>query len=670
MNRSFLAQCCEAAELKILIHHYSIITDWLGCRGGVGMSEGFTPDETFQGESALGNVHVQDWRKPFKWVRAKELHKDAKLFSVIQADNIVQGELGDCWLLAAMAVFADFPGHIMNLFDDINLKESGRYVIRLWDIKGRGEWQDVEVDDLIPCDKYCKPLFAQLAGESGSMWALLLEKAFAKFVGTYEKLVGGSTGWAWQVLTGQPWMARWSRDPAQKWTRWEMCDIQKCFGKAEENLAAAAKWRSDGMRGGRWKGPVETSEDDQMFQALASYTQACFAISCSIGQGDRAEERRPDGLLAKHAYSVLQVLCAHGQRLVQVRNPWGSGGEWNRAWSDKSAEWEKHPQIAADLKVVDADDGRFWMPWDAFAEIFGGHIMVCPVTLPCPMNSQILADKDSGTRMRCPQCRQPYTRSWVLLASEESTTGDGTWKRLADGKSLCFLCLRATCRASEHLLKGLKIAGLHEQPKLTLAPPKGPRRMKECEHGAACYRRNPQHFHERFHPSLLPPAPACASGCGRSAASGYKTCCPKCTSSPPDLKVHIPSRHKGLAGLYKVVERPKGAEKGPPVWRQSDGRGWLWKGHVWMMGDQEEKVGGASGLIAEDVGDGMSARSPHLARGWQVAGEGGWAAAPDLKVEVDAKHVSSEHDAPCDERDAREQALREQADKVLEKWAR
>ena len=25
-----------------------------------------------------------------------------------------------------------------------------------------------------------------------------------------------------------------------------------------------------------------------------------------------------------------------------------------------------------------------------------------------------------------------------------------------------------------------------------------------------------------------------------------------------------------------------------------------WQGHVWMMGDQEEKVGGASGLIAED----------------------------------------------------------------------
>ena len=29
--------------------------------------------------------------------------------------------------------------------------------------------QDVEIDDLIPCDKYSKPLFAQLEGESASL---------------------------------------------------------------------------------------------------------------------------------------------------------------------------------------------------------------------------------------------------------------------------------------------------------------------------------------------------------------------------------------------------------------------------------------------------------------------------------------------------------------------
>ena len=29
---------------------------------------------------------------------------------------------------------------------------------------------------------------------------------------------------------------------------------------------------------------------------------------------------------------------------LQVRNPWGRGGEWNGAWSDDSPEWKKHPE--------------------------------------------------------------------------------------------------------------------------------------------------------------------------------------------------------------------------------------------------------------------------------------------------------------------------------------
>ena len=71
-----------------------------------------------------------------------------------------------------------------------------------------------------------------------------------------------------------------------------------------------------------------------------------------------------------------------------------------------------------------------------------------------------------------------------------------------------FLCMRATCRASEHYLRGLRIApgisGLHRQTKLAMAPPKGPRkekmevqksrdqrsRRKVCKYGASCYRSN------------------------------------------------------------------------------------------------------------------------------------------------------------------------------------
>eukprot|EP00930_Biecheleria_cincta_P057310 TRINITY_DN43278_c0_g1_i1.p1 TRINITY_DN43278_c0_g1~~TRINITY_DN43278_c0_g1_i1.p1 ORF type:complete len:623 (+),score=111.70 TRINITY_DN43278_c0_g1_i1:73-1941(+) len=614
-------------------------------------------DPDFGGDDALRGCDVQNWRRPFQWKRVSDLHKSATLFATIQADNISQGEIGDCWLLAAMAVLADFPGHIMNLFDQTSLSEEGRYTIKLHDIK-KG-WEDVVVDDLIPCDCQGTPLFAQLVGDSGSMWALLLEKAFAKFVGNYGMLVGGSTSWAWQVLTGQPWMGRWSRESSLQWTRFEVAGLKECF----TSDAAAAKWRSSGMRHGSWVGPAETLDDSDMFEALASYAQANYMVSCSIGEGDRAEERRPDGLLAKHAYSMLQVVEAHGHRLVQVRNPWGKGGEWNGAWADDSQKWEQHPDVCSDLVVSHEDDGRFWMPWEAFADVFGKNIIVCPVTLPCPSNSQIVASRGSGTarsassdKVRCPQCRQPYTRGWVMLVD------DGRWHRLSDGKSLCFLCLRATCRATA---PGLRLAGVHLQPKFSLAPPRGPRRLEICEYGAACYRRNPQHFHDRFHPSLLPPAPDCSSGCGRSSASGFKTCCQTCQSAPPDLEICVPGEYSKLSGTYAAVPG-RISRGGSAVWHQKEGRGWLWKGSVWMMASDEAKVGGTSGLIAQDDG---AVRSPHLVENWQVAGPSGWQPLLGMTCKIDAsKHAAANHDKLCDQRADREKDLSEQADNVLAKW--
>eukprot|EP00931_Biecheleriopsis_adriatica_P051101 TRINITY_DN29611_c0_g1_i1.p1 TRINITY_DN29611_c0_g1~~TRINITY_DN29611_c0_g1_i1.p1 ORF type:complete len:628 (+),score=124.45 TRINITY_DN29611_c0_g1_i1:44-1927(+) len=617
-------------------------------------------DTDFFGDPVIGNCKIQNWRRPFQWRRVGELHKKAKLFDIIQADNIRQGELGDCWLLAAVAVMADFPGHIMNLFDETALSEDGhalsedgRYTIKLHHIK-QG-WQDIVIDDLIPCDCQGKPLFAQLVGDSGCMWALLLEKAFAKFVGSYEKLVGGSARWAWQVLTGQPWMAHLSREHGT-WNRWDMAGIQECF----VDDAAAERWRTDGMRGGSWKGPAETLDDDGMFKALASYAQANYPVSCSIGEGDKAEEERPDGLLAKHAYSLLQVVSADGHRLVQVRNPWGKGGEWKGAWSDNSEEWRKHPHVRQDLCPTQVDDGRFWMPWEKFAEVFGGNLIVCPVTLPCPRNSSIVADERSRGS-RCPQCRQPYTRAWVMLVDEKEERGAGTWKRIADGQTLCFLCLRATCRASSMLVQDLRIAGVHMQPKLTLAPPKGPRRQEICKFGAACYRRNPKHFHENFHPSLLPPAPACQNGCGRSAATGFKSCCKQCSNAHPVLNIVVPGELHDLSGRYEVVEGKSAYFM--PVWRRKGGRGWLYKGHSWMMSFKEDGVGSTSGNIS---GKGSS-HLPHLVGTWQAASTEGWKDLPGMRVEIEAGHAIMHTDA-CDVRDERERQLTANADAVLSKF--
>lgn len=80
----------------------------------------------------------------------------------------------------------------------------GKYTVRLFDKfpeKPGGKWVKVTVDDWIPCKSGTnKPLFAQPHGDEA--WVLLLEKAVAKFMGSYAALDGGHSTWAWEALTG------------------------------------------------------------------------------------------------------------------------------------------------------------------------------------------------------------------------------------------------------------------------------------------------------------------------------------------------------------------------------------------------------------------------------------------------------------------------------------
>jgi len=299
------------------------------------------------------------------------------------------------------------------------------------------------------------------------------------------------------------------------------------------------------------------------------------------------------------------------------------------------------------------DDGLFWMPFQAFIEIFGGDVNISPVTLPCPRNSQVIADA-SSKKPRCRRCRQPHSRTWVLL-------DDGSWCRLV-GQEHCFLCLRATCRAHE---PSMRVLGVHTQPALCLAPPPTPRRLEVCKYGARCYRRNPQHFHDNFHPCLLPPAPPCMAGCGRSCASGFPTCCKSCVWSPPSLQVTVPAKTglERMSGLYKPVSGK--SSNGKPVWSR-DGSCWLWLGAVWMFSQQEKAVGGNAGCIAQE---GHSAGFPHLVKGWTYVKDDAWVSS-GITVEVvstgsDPSSPAVRHQDFCNKRFEREEDLAQEADKFL-----
>ena len=154
----------------------------------------------------------------FQWLRPIEIDPQACLFGADGplADDIWQGELGDCYLLTTMTVIAArVPHRIIALFphhtSGNNLAASGRYEVAF---QRDGVWSTTEIDDFLPClvlpNGARRPLFAAgapVGGHAGgrrtAFWAPLVEKAYAKVfgAGAYVGLVPGKLGDALIDLT-------------------------------------------------------------------------------------------------------------------------------------------------------------------------------------------------------------------------------------------------------------------------------------------------------------------------------------------------------------------------------------------------------------------------------------------------------------------------------------
>ncbi|CAI2172958.1 11247_t:CDS:1, partial [Funneliformis geosporum] len=111
-------------------------------------------------------------------------------------------------------------------------------------------------------------------------------------------------------------------------------------------------------------------------------------MSCSINalEGERQEERLPNGLIIGHAYGVtdIQRVRAPLMRrksqnefvLIRLHNPWGEV-EWNGDWSDRSDKWQsisKTKRKDMDFKI--ADDGDFWMSFEDWISNFS-TLIIC-----------------------------------------------------------------------------------------------------------------------------------------------------------------------------------------------------------------------------------------------------------------------------------------------------
>ena len=102
-------------------------------------------------------------------------------------DNIMQGQLGNRWFLNALTPLLNRVDVLARCFVSKRYAAKGLYTLKLFK---EGRWRYVHVDDTIPCDMAGQPLFSK-SSNPNAVWIMLLEKAYAKMHGCYEKLATG-----------------------------------------------------------------------------------------------------------------------------------------------------------------------------------------------------------------------------------------------------------------------------------------------------------------------------------------------------------------------------------------------------------------------------------------------------------------------------------------------
>ena len=268
-----------------------------------------------------------------------------------------------CWLISAIAALAEFPGLIQRVFVTKETTEWGRYEVKLFDISlpnthssnGKGSFVNVTIDDRLPCSVdagFPRTLYLKLS-KDGEIWPLILEKAMAKWAGSYENLDGGHAAWALATLTG------WD---VQSYTHsgggsWRKCRLSPDL--AHPRSPHDVKYESLGS----------SHSDEEVFELLTAFEKEEHVMCASSGSGNDTVEDSKGGIVQGHAYTLIGAHDVDGKKLVQLRNPWGQF-EWKGEWSDGDAKWDEFPKVKAALKPSVADDGIFYMSFENFVKNF------------------------------------------------------------------------------------------------------------------------------------------------------------------------------------------------------------------------------------------------------------------------------------------------------------
>ena len=340
-----------------------------------------------------------------EWLRLNQIvEKDEQpvfLDSGADANDVKQGNLGDCWFISALSGIATKDHLLRGEFSDDLLTDNaickdekimlstGVYPPLFHGFRSKkiycfkfykvNNWFWVIIDDKLPCFKHQNKLIYGGCKNSREFWVPLIEKAYAKLHGSYESLKSGTIDEGLVDLTGLISEKLFLDDKI-----YNNIDKQNELWKLLLNLTAKEKQYNKNIKKSRL------------------FTKNNTIIGCSVlGNGSVEQEvyynGYSSGIISRHAYTILdafefpnidnKVLSNNKySRLLRIRNPWGHK-EWNGKWSDNSIELKKNKKklykMLQDLYIdekesfdLDAEDGTFFIEFEDFFKIFS-KIFMC-----------------------------------------------------------------------------------------------------------------------------------------------------------------------------------------------------------------------------------------------------------------------------------------------------
>jgi hypothetical protein len=304
----------------------------------------------------VGYINRARETDPTIWKSSIEINLDAVVFSGgTDPDDVHQGLIEDTWLLSAISMLASAGGvgdgdvdeqierlliHRVNPADGALVCESsvGAFGVRLFK---NGQWETVIVDDhfpIIPDDTSglttpisqgpSKGMAVAYSKHMNEIWVSLIEKAFAKYYGSYAELEKGFVHHALRDLTG-----------------------------CEADMISIAEAARGNGRNALWESLRRSHE--------SGYILGCGSLPAKLTDKSLQES----GLVFDSTYCIFDVRQLNGLKLLQLRNPPGDHGEWRGDWGDNSSLWTRMLKRKLNWSD-DNEDNTFWMSFDDFCNVF------------------------------------------------------------------------------------------------------------------------------------------------------------------------------------------------------------------------------------------------------------------------------------------------------------